>query len=245
MSKLNETRVFVTLIVSVDGAKGGHRQFNTVLHGLDDVERVVGQCAAGMVESEITRLAVQEDRYEEYVDTVLKARKAKSTNMAGGPSLGPAGQAVQAVEGVTGREAPTGAVQAALPDAERGNPATPPADAGPPFLEWMRRRMEIAEGLLRDDKPIERLVDVLVSFTLGGNVFRGTIRVPAGSDNVPLARPFLLEIRNLCNAQFNDLRVRPLLNRLHWSDQQGLRPGEKPCGNIVCEDQVVGGWVVK
>jgi len=241
MSKLDKTRVFVTLIVSVDGAKGGHRQFNTVLHGLDDVERVVGQLAVSMAEDELTRLAVQRGTYTE----PLQASAPAGTNIAGGPSLGPAGQAVQAVEGVTGREAPTGAVQAALPDAERGNPANPPSGAGKRFEEWLRRRLEIAEALLRDDKPIERLVDVDIDFQLGGKRYKGTVRVPATQDRLPLARPFLLEIRNLCNADMSDQRMRPSVNGLHWSDFPSVRPPNAPCGEIRCQDQAIGLWTVK
>ena len=248
MTKLKDTRVFVTLIVSVDGAKGGHRQFNTVLHGLNDIERVIGQTAAGIVEAEITRLAVQQDRYDEYVETMLKCSRAADTNKPEETSPGPAGQTAKAGEGATGREAPTGAGGSSTEIG--GSPALPDDGARSSLsrelkLEWYMRRCSIAESLLRDDKPIEREVDVLVYFTLAGTSYRKTVRVPAGSDNVPLGRPFLLEIRSLCSPQLHGLRaVRPLVNRLHWSDGHGRRPGEKPCGNIVCEDQVIGGWTV-
>lgn len=241
MSKLNETRVFVTLIVSVDGVKGGHRQFNTVLHGLDDIERVVGQSAAGMVDSEITRLAVQENRYEEYVRDILKGTREPDTNKPGRASLGPAGQAVQAVEGVTGREAPTGALQGALPDAERGKPATPPGFEE----EWLRRRLQLAEGLLCGDKRIERSVDAVIEFKLDGKFYNRTICVPADINGLPLGRPFLLEIRNMCNADMGVPSTRPLINKLHWSDYPSVRPPQLPCGNILCDDQVIGVWAVK
>ena len=216
-----------------------------MLHGLNDIERVIGQTAAGIVEAEITRLAVQQDRYAEYVETVLKCSRATDTNKPEEPGPGPAGQTAKAGEGATGREAPTGAGGSSTEIG--GSPALPddgarssPSSDDKRQLQWYTRRCLLAEHLLRDSKHTPAMTWARVKLKIAGRQHAGTMRVPVDAQGLPLTRPFLLEIRNLLNDDMGDHFIGALARSLEYTVSANTC-GEYG-GTITCKDQLVGSW---